>query len=118
MATPKHPARIAAGLVVLLGVVLVAAVASGVFRTPAPRLTPAQIAARAIKRLLAQEASTAKAADSVCVAVKIPVVSSRVVRPRVPAKLFRARLAPDEVLGYVPYWEAPDIPRPNSPTRA
>ena len=109
VAAPKHPARIAAGLVVLLGVVLVAAVASGVFRTPAPRLTPAQIAARAIKRLLAQEASAAKAADAL-VAVKIPVVSSRIVAaPGVPAKLFRAPLSPEEVLGFVPYWEAPDL---------
>jgi hypothetical protein len=113
VAAPNHPARIAAGLVVLLGVALVAAVASGVFRPAGPRLTPSQIAEqkaiRATKRLLAQEASAARAADAL-VAVKIPRLSSRpVAAPTVPAKLFTAPLAPDEVLGFVPYWEAPDL---------
>jgi hypothetical protein len=113
VAAPNHPARIAAGLVVLLGVALVAAVASGVFRPAVPSLTPSQIAEqkaiRATKRLLAQEASVARAADAL-VAVKIPRLSSRpVAAPTVPAKLFTAPLAPDEVLGFVPYWEAPDL---------
>ena len=75
VAATRHPVRIAAGLVVLLGVVLVAAVASGVFGPTAPSLTPAQIAARAAeratRRLLAQEASAVRAADAL-VAVKLP----------------------------------------------
>ncbi len=97
----------------LLGVVLVAAVASGVFGPTAPSLTPTQIAARAAeratRRLLSREASAVRAADAL-VAVKLPRrASPPSAAPPVPARLFTGRLAPVEVLGYVPYWEAPDI---------
>lgn len=113
MAVTNHPARIVAGLFVVLGVALGAAVASGVFQPTGPSLTPKQIAEqasiRATRRLLAQEASAVRAADA-RVALKLPRRSARVVAaPAMPAKLFTSPLAPVEVLGYVPYWEAPDI---------
>jgi len=113
VAATRHPVRIAAGLVVLLGVALAAAAVSGVFRPPRPSLTPAQIAEqkaiRATKRLLAQQAKVVRAADAL-VAVTLPQQSSRLsAAPAIPANLFATPLAPVEVLGYVPYWEAPDL---------
>ncbi len=109
----KHQVWIAIGLVALLGVALVAAATLGVFGPSTPSLTPAQIAAqramRATKRLLAEEASAVRTADAL-VAVKLPQHDSPPpVAPATPASLFRTRLAPVEVLGFVPYWEASNI---------
>ncbi len=113
VAATRHPVRIAAGLVVLLGVALAAAAVSGAFRPSRPSLTPTQIAEqkaiRATKRLLAQQAKVVRAADGL-VAVTLPQQSSRLsAAPAIPANLFATPLAPVEVLGYVPYWEAPDL---------
>lgn len=113
MAATSHPVRIATGLIVLLAVALAAAVVSGVFGRAAPSLTPAQIAARAAeratRRLLAEEASVVRAADAL-VAAKLPRQGSQPSpAPPLPARLFTVPLAPVEVLGYVPYWEAPDV---------
>ena len=113
VAATRHPVRIAAGLVVLLGVALAAAAVSGVFRPSRPSLTPAQIAEqkaiRTTKRLLAQQAKLVRVADAL-VAVTLPPQPSRLsAGSATPANLFTTPLAPVEVLGYVPYWEAPDL---------
>jgi hypothetical protein len=113
VAAARHPVRIASGLIVLLVVALVAAVVSGVFGRTAPSLTPAQIAARAAekatRRLLAEEASAVRAADAL-VAVKLPRQGSQPSpAPPLPTRMFTTPLAPVEVLGYVPYWEAPGL---------
>lgn len=112
VAAIKHPARIAAGFVLLLGAVLVAAIAAGVFRPAPPSLTPAQLAARAAERatrhLLDEESSAVRGAEAL-VPVRLPRGGSQPVAPSVPAKLFTAPLTPVEVLGFVPYWEIPNI---------
>ncbi|MGP8064884.1 MAG: glycoside hydrolase family 18 protein, partial [Acidimicrobiales bacterium] len=113
MPATRHPVRIAAGLVVLLGVALAAAAVSGVFRPSRPSLTPAQIAEqkaiRTTKRLLAQQAKLVRVADAL-IAVTLPPQPSRLpAGSATPANLFTTPLAPVEVLGYVPYWEAPDL---------
>jgi len=113
VAAIRHPVRIAAGLVLLLGAALAVAFAAGVFRPTPPSLTPAQrkarAAERATRRLLAEESSTVRGAEAL-VKVKLPRHASPPPRaPEVPPRLFSAPLTPVEVLGFVPYWEIPNI---------
>lgn len=103
MASTKRRFGIATSLVLLVAIGVVTAAAAGVFKT---NLTPAEKAALAERRLRDAEDAQVRGAEKL-VAVRLPF--SEGPAPTAQTTLFARPLAPTEVLGFVPYWEAGSI---------